>query len=217
MISMAVMLVLFFGYRRRFILIAIFLPIFLLNPAMTWGADYQKGLEAAKEGNFATATRLWRPLAEQGNANAQFSLGNMYQFGDGVVKDHKIAAQWYERAAIQGVAKAQYNLGFLFYYSQQLNRDDKAAVKWFRLAAEQGFLLAQTNLGVAYGEGRGIERNDILAHMWLNIAATRGERNAQANIRHIHLRMSQTDLAKARKLATDCVKSQFKGCGATPI
>ena len=77
--------------------------------------------------------------------------------------------------------------------------------------------MAQTNLGVAYGEGRGIERNDILAYMWLNIAATSGERNAQANIRKIQLRMAQADLAKARKLATDCVKSQFKGCGATPI
>ena len=206
-----------FCCRTKSFLVAIFLSIFLPNSLIAWGSDYQKGLEAAKEGDFAAAYDLWRPLAERGDANAQFSLGNMYQFGDGVVKDHKIAARWYKRAAIQGVAKAQYNLGFLFYNSQQLNRDDKAAVKWFRLAAEQGFLLAQTNLGVAYGEGRGIERNDILAHMWLNIAATRGERNAQANIRQIHLRMSQTDLAKARKLATDCVKSQFKGCGATPI
>jgi len=215
--SMAVKIDLFFAYKRKFILVAIFLPMFLLNPPITWGADYQKGLEAAKEGDFARANRLWRPLAEQGNANAQFSLGNLYQFGDGVTKDHKIAARWYERAAIQGVAKAQYNLGFLFYNSRQLNRDYRAAVKWFRLAAEQGFLLAQTNLGVAYGEGRGIGQNDILAHMWLNIAATRGERNAQANIRQIHVRMSQADLDKARKLATDCVKSQFKGCGATPI
>ena len=204
-------------FRKNFILPAVFFSIFLLIPQMTWGTDYKKGLEAAKVGDYVAANRLWRPLAEQGNANAQFSLGNMYQFGDGVVKDHKIAARWYKRAAIQGVAKAQYNLGFLFYNSQQLNRDDKIAVKWFRLAAEQGFLLAQTNLGVAYGEGRGIERNDILAYMWLNIAATSGERNAQANIRQIHRRMSKTDLVKARKLATDCVKSLFKGCGATPI
>ena len=215
--SFTVILDNFFDHRRRLILVVIFLPIFILNPPTAWSADYQKGLEAAKKGDFVSANREWRPLAEQGNANAQFSLGNMYQFGDGVIKDHQIAAQWYERAAIQGVAKAQYNLGFLYYNSQQLSRDDKVAVKWFRLAAEQGFLLAQTNLGVAYGEGRGIERNDILAHMWLNIAATRGERNAQANIKEIYRRMSRTDLVKARKLATDCVKSQFKGCGATAI
>ena len=215
--SWGAILELLFGYGRNLVLVTVFFVVLLLHPPTAWGADYRKGLEAAKAGDFGTANRLWRPLAEQGNANAQFSLGNLYQFGDGVGRDHQVAAQWYERAAIQGVAKAQYNLGFLYYNSRQLKRDDKAAVKWFRLAAEQGFPLAQTNLGVAYGEGRGIKRNDILAHMWLSVAATRGERNAQANIRKIHRRMSQTDRVKARKLATDCAKSGFKGCGATPI
>jgi len=73
----------------------------------------------------------------------------MYQYGDGVAKDLRAAAQWYERAANQCVEKAQYNLGFLYYNSQHLNGDDEAAVKWFRLAAKQGLLMAQTNVGVA--------------------------------------------------------------------
>lgn len=189
----------------------------ILIPLTTWGADYQKGLVAAKRGDFATAMREWSPLAEHGNANAQFSLAHMYQYGDGVAKDHRAAAQWYERAANQGAAKAQYNLGFLYYNSQHLNRDDEAAVKRSRLADEQGFLLAQTNLGVAYGEGQGIEQNDVIAHMWLNIASTRGAINAQANVRHIHRRMSPADISKARKLARDCMKSNYRGGGATPI
>jgi len=51
--------------------------------------------------------------------------------------------------------------------------------------------------------------------MWLNIAATRGEINAQANARRIYRRMSPANISKARKLTLDCVKLDFRSCGAT--
>ena len=72
----------------------------------------------------------------------------MYQYGDGVAKDHRTAAQWYEPTANQGDEKAQYNLGFLYYNSQYLNCDDEAAVKWFRLAAKQGLLVPKQTLAL---------------------------------------------------------------------
>ena len=104
-----------------------------------------------------------------------------------------------------------------YHNSEFLDRDDEESVKWFRLAAGPGFLLAKTNLGVAFGEGRGVEQNDVIAHMWLNIASTRGDINARANVRHIERRMSISDIAKACKLARNCVKSIYRGCGTTPI
>ena len=77
----------------------------------TWSADFQKGLTAYQSGDFATALREWTPLAEQGNASAQYNLGLMYRNGRGVPQDDKTAVKWYRLAAEQGHASAQYNLG----------------------------------------------------------------------------------------------------------
>jgi TPR repeat protein len=61
--------------------------------------DFQRGLEAYVRGDFATALREWRPLAEQGLADAQFNLGFMYRNGDGVPQDDTEAVRWYRLAA----------------------------------------------------------------------------------------------------------------------
>ena len=68
--------------------------------------DVEDGLAAAKKGDFATALRLWKPLAEQGNARAQNNLGFMYANGDGVAQDYVKALTWWNIAAIDGVADA---------------------------------------------------------------------------------------------------------------
>jgi uncharacterized protein len=70
----------------------------------TASADYQKGLDAARAGDFATALREWRPLADQGDANAQGNLGFMYDGGEGVPEDDVEAVKWYRLAADQGYA-----------------------------------------------------------------------------------------------------------------
>ncbi len=56
---------------------------------------YEEGATAAKRGDFATALRLWRPLAEQGDANAQNSLGFIYSKGEGVPQDYAEAVKWW--------------------------------------------------------------------------------------------------------------------------
>ena len=81
---------------------------------MSWSADFQKGLAAAKSGDFATALREWTPLAEQGDALAQSSLGFMYHKGKGVPQNFETAVKWYRLAAKQGNAYAQYNLGLMY-------------------------------------------------------------------------------------------------------
>ena len=60
------------------------LAVLLGSPGLSWSADFQKGLTAAQSGDFATALREWEPLAEQGDASAQFSLGAMYEKGKGL-------------------------------------------------------------------------------------------------------------------------------------
>jgi hypothetical protein len=92
--------------------------------------------------------REWTPLAEQGNAYAQTSLGMMYYNGIGVPEDDKTAVKWYRLAAEQGVADAQYNLGYMYENGKGISQDDKTAVKWYTLAVEQGYTYAQTNLSI---------------------------------------------------------------------
>ena len=100
--------------------------------------DFQKGLAAAQAGDFATALKEWKPLAEAGDAVAQFNLGVMYDIGDGVPQDYAEAVKWYRLAAEQGYVAAQYNLGTMYDNGKGVPQDYAEAVKWYRLAAEQG-------------------------------------------------------------------------------
>ena len=69
--------------------------------APAW-AEFQVGMDAYNRGDFKTALREWQPMAEQGDARAQFYFGLLYENGDGVPLDYAKARQWYEKAAAQG-------------------------------------------------------------------------------------------------------------------
>jgi|GEM_PF-3099659 hypothetical protein len=90
--------------------ISLTVAVFLGSSGVSWSADFQKGLTAYKSGNYATALREWKPLAEQGNAVAQNSLDVMYEKGQGVSQDSKTAVECYRLAAEQGNAKSQNKL-----------------------------------------------------------------------------------------------------------
>lgn len=129
---------------KEFLAYPVLLTLLFGTPAF---ADYQKGLDAASRGDFATAFKEWKPLADQGDANAQDNLGRMYVLGLSVTKDYKTAFKWFQLAADQGLAEAQFNLGFMYSNGNGVTRDYKAALKWYKLAAEQGHTGSQFNLG----------------------------------------------------------------------
>jgi TPR repeat protein len=101
-------------------------------------ADFQTGMDAYNRGDFAAALREWQPLAEQGDARAQFSFGLLYENGDGVPRDYAKARQWYEKAAAQGDAKAQLYLGMQYSFGQGGPVDLVQAYIWYSLAAGNG-------------------------------------------------------------------------------
>jgi len=192
--------------------ICLTLTILLGSVGVCASADYQKGFTAYKSGDYATALREWKPLAEQGYASAQYSLGVMYENGHGVPQNHKTALKWYRLAAEQGIALAQFNLGVMYQNGQGVPKDYKTAVKWYRLAAEQGDADAQFSLGLMYGMGRGVIRDPVYAHMWYNIAASNGVKNG-ANVRNAHATLiTPSQLEKAQDLARECVRKKYKGC-----
>jgi len=100
--------------------------------------DFQVGMDAARKGDYATALREWTPLAEQGDAGAQYNLGLMYGNGDGVPQDDKNAMKWYTLAAEQGHASAQTSLGVVYANGYGVQQDYVYAHMWFNIAASSG-------------------------------------------------------------------------------
>ena len=123
---------------KRLLPILLTLAVLLFLPTEVWSADFQKGWDAYNRGDYATALREFTPLAEQGDADAQFNLGWMYYEGRGVPQDYETAVKWWTLAAEQGDPHAQFNLGVMYRNGEGVPQDDRTAVKWYTLAAEQG-------------------------------------------------------------------------------
>ncbi len=113
------------------------LSLLLVNTP-SWSADFKKCLTAYQNGNYVTALNECRPMAEQGNAFAQYTLGRMHDKGTGVPQDYKAAAGWYALAAEQGHADAQYNLGKRYFRGEGVLWNKATAHVWLNIAASNG-------------------------------------------------------------------------------
>ena len=148
-----------------------------------FAGSYEHAEAAYNRGDYATAMRLLRPLAEQGYAIAQNHLGAIYEYGLGVPPDEAEAVKWYHKAAEQGHVDAQYNLGRIyagFVFSSGLGAPLKEAeaAKWYRKAAEQGHVDAQYELGQIYA----FRRDYVAAVKWYRRAAEQGHTQAQLDL-----------------------------------
>ncbi len=163
-------------------------------------ADFQAGVEAYEQGDYATALREWRPLAEEGDAEAQFYVGALYYHGEGVPQSNAEAARWYRRAADRGHAAAQHNLGVMLYTGEGMSVNAQEALEWFQRAAEQGHGPAQYNLGIMYAEGSGTTPDNAQAYLWFSLAAEQNEANATQARDFVAGRMTPAQLAEAKRL-----------------
>ena len=128
---------------------------------------------------YEEAIKWYRKAAEQGYADAQCNLADMYHYGWGVPEDDEEAVKWYREAAEQGHADAQCNLADMYRYGFGVPEDDEEAVKWYREAAEQGHADAQCNLGDMYYLGWGVPEDCEEAAKWYQKAARQGNIAAQ--------------------------------------
>jgi TPR repeat protein len=143
---------------------------------------FEDAAAAYGRGDYATALRLFRALAEQGYAQAQYNLGFMYEDGKGVPQNYAEAVKWYRLAAGQGYAQAQNNLGVLYEDGHGVPKNDAEAVKWWRLAADQGVAQAQSSLGDIYSFGQRVPENYAEAVKWYRLAANQGNATAQFSL-----------------------------------
>ena len=137
---------------------------------------------AYSAGDYATAFREFLSLAGQGFAAAQFSVGAMYDLGQGVAQNHAEAMKWYRRAAEQGHATAQYSLGYMYKNGESVPRNHAEAAKWYWRAAEQDNASAQFSLGIMYYNGEGVPQDFVEAATWYRSAADQGHNGAQNNL-----------------------------------
>ena len=155
---------------RVSIRIAILLAL-LHVPALAVSADLQKGLTAFDEGDYATSLAECQPLADAGNAGAQFCIGRLYANGFGVAMDDALAIKWYSLAADAGHAEAQFNLGVMYANGWGVDMNWEEAARYYLLAADQGFVPAQKALAYAIGHGMGVTKDRVQAFAWYDIAA----------------------------------------------
>ena len=106
----------------------------VIGTAAVQAASLRSGIGAFNRADYASASRVFIPLAERGTATAQAYLGFMFETGRGVPQNYTEAAHWYRRAAEQGDSLAQYSLGLLYDKGQGVPRDVVEASKWLNLA-----------------------------------------------------------------------------------
>jgi TPR repeat protein len=117
--------------------IAVGIVLFVAQAANA--GQLEDGTAAHARGDFAGAVALWRPLANQGNAQAQFFMGTMYENGKGVAQDYKEAMKWYRLAAdYKGYEAPLYALGSMYRNGRGVAQDYVHAYMWYSIAASSG-------------------------------------------------------------------------------
>jgi len=120
--------------------------------------------------------------ANQGNMDAQFSMGLRYCYADEVENDMTKAAEWFLKASEQGHVPAQKNMGVIYEFGYTGVQDYGLACGWYRKAAEAGNAQAQCNMGIMYEDGQGVEQSFETAVEWYRKAAEQGYADAQCNL-----------------------------------
>lgn len=159
------------------------LGLMALTAVPASAAPFDDGIDAYYQNDFAKALRLWLPLAEDGNANAQNNLGAMYENGQGVAADMKEAARWYRRAAEQAHTDGQMNLGRLYTTGQGIPEDLVRAHMWLTIATDR-------SMG---------------GMLW-------GAADALAARTAVAARLTPEQLTLARQMAKRCVESNYWEC-----
>ena len=139
--------------------------------------------------------------AEEGDAESQFMLGAMYQFGKHVFADETSAAYWYQKSAQQGYPKAQFNLGVLYSNESSSLYSEIDAANWYEEAALNGMTQAQMYTGLNYYHGSGVGSDYIKSYAWLHVAAVRGMNKAREHMAVIAGSLKKDQVERSVKLA----------------
>ena len=164
------------------------------------------GIEAWQKADYARAVEIWRPLAENGDADAEFNLGQAYRLGRGVKIDLGSAQTWLERAASQDHLDAQTTLGLLLFG----NGNQAEGAKWLKQAAEKGEPRALLIFGTALFNGDGVPQDRVLGYAYVSRAAAQGLEPAKSTLAQMDQVMPLPERQKGVAIAMQKAKSQAK-------
>jgi cell division septation protein DedD len=181
---------------RKFLLCA---AAFLSFTAPAAAQDVQSGITAWQAGDYAAAVQQWRPLADAGNADAQFNLAQAYRLGRGVAQNLNLAEQWFERAARQRHEQAGASLGLLLFQ----NGRAREAMPWLQAAAGRGDPRAQYVFGTALFNGDVVRRDLPRAYALMRAAASQGFPQAQQQLGEMESQLSAEDRTRGDALAAE--------------
>ena len=182
---------------RTFVL---FMSLALASPAAA--QSVRAGIDAWQRGDAAKAVAIWRPLADKGDADALYNMGQAYKLGRGVPLNLSRAQSYYQRAAEKGHTEAQASLGLLLFQ----NGDRTAALRWLKPASDAGEPRAQLIYGTALFNGDGVPVDLVRAYALVSRAAAQGLEPARTTLSEmdqlIPAPQRQQGLALARQLST---------------
>ncbi len=170
------------------------------------------GIEAWQKGDTAGAVAIWKPLAEKGDADAAFNLGQAYRLGKGVPLDLAQAQGWLERAARKNHVDAQTTLGLLLFQ----NGNHVSAMRWLKAAAEAGEARALLMVGTALYNGDGVPADPVKAYAYVSRAAAQGLAPAQATLADMDAIMPLEQRRRGVALAQEMVAGKRASTPAAP-
>ncbi|GLI99577.1 SPOR domain-containing protein [Sphingobium sp. BS19] len=177
----------------------------VLDGAMFSGpaqADVKTGVDAWTQGDYVKAVNDWRPLANAGDADAQFNLGQAYKLGRGVPMDVPIALEWFRKASEQGHLRAEDNYGLLLF--QQNRREE--ALPYIRKSAERGEARSQYILGTALFNGEFVTKDWVQAYALMTRASASGLSQATASLEQMNNYIPADQRKKGLALASELEK-----------
>ena len=196
----------------RYLILILQLVVFL-GAGLFLGYMYQKqelkdpkvklavAQEALADGDDAEAVKLFNSLAEDGDARAQYWLGDMYEYGYGVKKDIPTAISWMEKAANQGLATAQARLGELYFVGEEAPQDFDAARRWLQKAADQNNAVAERRLGQMMEQGFGGTKDLVQAYVLYQRAILDGDAYSETLRDDLVKRMTPAEVTEAQEKA----------------
>ncbi|CAF1470624.1 unnamed protein product, partial [Adineta steineri] len=183
----------------------------VIDPSM---ADVMKGHQFASGDidviqDYEQAAKYFAKAANAGNAEGMCNLALLFDKGLGVKKDHKVAREWFEKAAAQpeehprikgmrniGVAESEYALGVRYFEGISIRKDLSLAAYWYQCATDHGSAMAANSLGAMYLAGLGLDKNLEKGEELHELAAKRGDPVAMMTL--AKLRLDKNDFEMAR-------------------
>ena len=143
---------------------------------------YEEGKQAYLNRDYARALAILKPLAENGDPQAQIMLGLMYDYGHGVPETPAESLKWYRLAAEQGVPLAQHDVGVKYSRGKGVQQDYLEAARWWQKSAAAGVPDSQFNLALLYYRGMALDKDYSRAAELFEQAASQGHAFAQYSI-----------------------------------